>query len=136
MKILVWLTETTEGDLEEIGSGAHMAHAFWKYIRPSERLTPLPVFESYEFLHRRNRRLEESAIIIANHAYLLADWKKLSLFIQSGTVIIDEAHHLPDVIDQSATLFIKSQFTRQGSQADWISRQRRFHSSSAGCGSG
>jgi ATP-dependent DNA helicase DinG len=107
MKILVWLTETTEGDLEEIGSGAHMAHAFWKDIRPSERLTPLPVFESYEFLHRRNRRLEESAIIIANHAYLLADWKKAQPIIQSGNVIIDEAHHLPDVIDQSATLSLR-----------------------------
>lgn len=104
MKVLVWLTETTEGDLEEIGSGAHMAHAFWKDIRPSGRLTPLSVFESYEFLYRRNRRLEEAGIIIANHAYLLADWKKDQPILQSETVIIDEAHHLPDVIDQSATL--------------------------------
>lgn len=108
MKILVWLTETDEGDLEEIGVGSKTPHAFWQEIKPSHRLGPLEAFESVDFLARRQKRLEYSSIIVTNHAYLLADWQSERPMLESDNVILDEAHHFPDVIDQSATLTLRA----------------------------
>lgn len=108
MKILVWLTETTEGDLEEIGIGTRTPHPFWQAVKPSQKLRAMEVFESVEFMSRRQKRLMQSSIIVTNHAFLLSDWQSADPILESETIILDEAHHFPDIIDQSATLTLRA----------------------------
>ncbi|MCC5895810.1 MAG: hypothetical protein JJU16_10140 [Alkalibacterium sp.] len=108
MKILVWLTETDEGDLEEIGVGSRTPHPFWQEIKPSQRVRAMKTFESVDFFARRQKRLESSAIVVTNHAYLLADWQSQDPVLESDNLILDEAHHFPDVSDQSATLTLRA----------------------------
>lgn len=108
MRLLVWLTETTEGDLEEIGIGPKTPHSFWQEIKPTPKLQPLPEFEPIDFLKRREEKLALSAIIVTNHAYLVANGLKEQPPFELNNVILDEAHHFPDVIEQSATLNLRA----------------------------
>lgn len=108
MKIIVWLTETYEGDLEELGVGTKTPHTFWQEVKPSHRIPVMDAFESVDFLARRQNRLAHSSIVVTNHAFLLADWKSEEPILESNTIILDEAHHFPDIIDQSATLTLRS----------------------------
>ncbi|TVP91573.1 helicase C-terminal domain-containing protein [Alkalibacterium sp.] len=113
MRVLVWLTETSEGDLEEIGVGPKTPHPFWQEIKPTPKLHPLPEFEPIDFIKRREEKLASSSIIVTNHAYLVANGLKEQPPFELNNVILDEAHHFPDVIEQSATLNLRvSSLTR------------------------
>lgn len=107
MRLLVWLTETKEGDLEEIGVGPKTPHSFWQEIKQSPKLQPLVEFEAIDFLKRREEKLASAAIIITNHAYLVANGLKEEPPFKLDKLILDEAHHLLDIIEQNATLNLK-----------------------------
>lgn len=107
MRVLVWLSETSEGDLEEIGVGAKTPHPFWQEIKPTPKLQPLAEFEPIDFLKRREDKLSASAIIVTNHAYLVANGFKEKPPFKINKVILDEAHHFPDIIEQNATLNLR-----------------------------
>lgn len=109
MKILVWLTETDEGDLEEIGVGSRLLHHFWQEIKsPYSSLSSSVDFEAFDYLSRRDKRIEQASILVSNHAYLLNEWRNQSDTTLSSTLILDEAHHVPDVIEESATVAFHS----------------------------
>ncbi|WP_368646315.1 helicase C-terminal domain-containing protein [Alkalibacterium putridalgicola] len=105
MKLLVWLTETDEGDLEEIGLGKTLHHPFWNEVKsvPNAKLQ-FKQFEEVDYLARREKRLEQASILVTNHAYLFSEWQHQPDRFSDTKLLLDEAHHVPDVLDQNATV--------------------------------
>lgn len=105
MKLLVWLTETDEGDLEEIGLGKTLHHPFWNEVKsvPNAKLQ-FKRFEEVDYLARREKRLENASILVTNHAYLFSEWQRRPDRFENMKLLLDEAHHVPDVLDQNATV--------------------------------
>ncbi|MGD6803321.1 ATP-dependent DNA helicase DinG [Rossellomorea vietnamensis] len=94
MQILVWLTSTETGDVDELNltSGGRL---FWNRIRHDGwHIKKDPWIGRDFYLHARN--LSKSAdLIVTNHSMLLADLvSERRLLPEYETVIIDEAHHL------------------------------------------
>lgn len=98
MQILVWLTQTQTGDLDEINRGKYAQNSLWDQISivPGEMV--LPQWQGYDFAHQRAIRLEQADVIITNHAYFCHHLFDLKDSFKKMVVIFDEAHHLPAMI--------------------------------------
>lgn len=112
MRVLVWLTETVTGDIDEIGAGGHSSHDFWSEVRIGRSELSKDRMEkwaAYDFFLRAEKRLKQASIIVTNHAFLVQDWKKeQQLFSNVKKLIIDEAHFFPDVIQDAANTSISA----------------------------
>ncbi|MED4352629.1 ATP-dependent DNA helicase DinG [Schinkia azotoformans] len=110
-QILVWLTETSNGDVDEINlsSGGRL---FWNKVKSDSSCCSskeCPWFSRCYYRQKRNAA-EVSDLIITNHALLLSDMKSdFSLIPAYSELVIDEAHHLDDVA--SDHLGIKLDYT-------------------------
>ncbi len=98
-QILIWLTETFDGDVEQLHlpSGGKM---FWTEVR-SDATTCIgkhcPWF-SRCFYHRARNDAYGADVIITNHALLFTDMTQDHQILPSYKhVIVDEAHHLEEV---------------------------------------
>ncbi len=113
MQILVWLTETRTGDLEELNvSGG--GRLFVDRIR--KRFRQMAADEQVADYH--NRLIEEcsySNFIITNHAMLLADVNRAEpLFHSLSGLVVDEAHQFPQIasrIDEVVFSFTNWKYT-------------------------
>lgn len=93
MQILVWLTKTTTGDLEELNvSGG--GQLFVDRIR--NRFRQMAADEQVaDYYSRHMKECGNSNFIITNHAMLLADLNRAEpLFKALGGLVVDEAHQL------------------------------------------
>jgi ATP-dependent DNA helicase DinG len=94
MQILVWLTITETGDVDELNltSGGRL---FWNRLRHDGwHLKKDPWIARDFYLHARNMS-KRADLIITNHSMLLADLVNEGKLLPAyETVIIDEAHHL------------------------------------------
>lgn len=98
MQILTWLTETIEGDVDELNltSGGRL---FWNRVRHTgwflgEDQDP---WKNKDFYLRALKRAEEAGIIITNHSMLVHDMKRKQALIPAHScLIVDEAHHFED----------------------------------------
>ncbi|RIW33122.1 ATP-dependent helicase DinG [Bacillus salacetis] len=94
MQILVWLTTTDTGDVDELNltSGGRL---FWNRIRHDGwHIKKDPWIGRDFYLHARNMS-KKADLIVTNHSMLLSDLVSDGKLLPSyGTVIIDEAHHL------------------------------------------
>lgn len=98
-QLLVWLTETETGDIEELNLSS-AGQRFWKQVE-SEAHSSLnrhcPWF-SRCFYHRSRQQAQEADVIITNHSLLLTDMKAEHRVLPSYQfAVIDEAHHFEDV---------------------------------------
>ncbi|WP_088035628.1 ATP-dependent DNA helicase DinG [Evansella clarkii] len=97
-QILVWLTETETGDVEEL-SLAPRSSRFWQEIA-SDAISctgPDCPWFSRCFYQRAKRLAKEADLIITNHSLVLADSKAEHQIIPGFKhIIFDEAHHLED----------------------------------------
>lgn len=113
MRILVWLTETMTGDLDELGAGGNSTHDFWSDVRVGKTDLPSKTIEKWmelDFYKRAQVRLNQASIIVTNHAFLIQDWKKENkLFANVNKILIDEAHFFPDVVQDASTETISYQ---------------------------
>ena len=108
MRILVWLTETTTGDLSEINAGSHLDLVFWHEIRATKNQYTDDHWKDYDFYERIKEAIKDSEIIITNHHFLAYDWKSDEPVLTNlENLIIDEAHHFSDVATQSNTISLK-----------------------------
>lgn len=108
MRILVWLTETTTGDLTEINAGSYLDLPFWKSIRATRNQLIDNKWAEVEFYERIKENAKNAEIIITNHHFLINDWKNSERIIPSlNQLIIDEAHHFPKVTFENNTTVIK-----------------------------
>jgi ATP-dependent DNA helicase DinG len=96
MQILVWLTRTETGDVDELNltSGGQL---FWNRLRHDGWHLPHskdPWVSKDFYLHAR-KRAQSADIIITNHSMLLSDIiNKGNLIPSFDYLVIDEAHHL------------------------------------------
>lgn len=97
MRLLVWLTQTTTGDLDELQIGS-LSPAYRDQItHHSTRVSQQ--FGAYDFYTRLQHARKHAQFVIVNHAYLA---KHAYEFKNAPYLIVDEAQHLPnDVINVS-----------------------------------
>ncbi|CAM5181660.1 3'-5' exonuclease DinG OS=Ureibacillus acetophenoni OX=614649 GN=dinG PE=3 SV=1 [Ureibacillus acetophenoni] len=91
LQVLIWLTKTETGDLEELnvsGGGA----LFLDKLRKSPDSTTKEN-HSIDYYQRSLEVSESADLIVTNHAMLIADLnRKVPIFQNIGGYIIDEAH--------------------------------------------
>ncbi|MEB1806809.1 MAG: ATP-dependent DNA helicase DinG [Bacillaceae bacterium] len=98
-QILIWLTETTTGDVEELNlpSGGR---SFWLEIQsePNSCSGPQCPWFSRCFYQHAKKMAQKADVIITNHALLFTDVAQNHSIIPSySQAVIDEAHHFEDV---------------------------------------
>jgi ATP-dependent DNA helicase DinG len=98
MQILVWLTETEYGDIDELNlsSGGML---YWNKIKNDETVfLRNKSWLSRDFYMRARKEALESDIIITNHSLLLTDLVTDHKILPEYThVVIDEGHHFMKV---------------------------------------
>ncbi|WP_088102178.1 ATP-dependent DNA helicase DinG [Halalkalibacter urbisdiaboli] len=101
-QILIWLTETEHGDVEELNL-ASGGKAFWFEVQ-SDSNTDLGKYSPWFsrcFYHRARKRAQSAHIIITNHALLFTDLIHEQRLLPAYThVVIDEAHHLEETASE------------------------------------
>ncbi|MBD5808761.1 helicase C-terminal domain-containing protein [Limosilactobacillus fermentum] len=94
-RMLVWLLETTTGDLDELNLNAQQAAYFIEVrhrgVRTLNKQSP---FYQDDFLVRRARQVATANLIITNHAYLVAHPAELGGDDRGAFLVVDEAQHL------------------------------------------
>ncbi|WP_017755549.1 ATP-dependent DNA helicase DinG [Calidifontibacillus oryziterrae] len=101
-QILIWLTETVNGDVDELNlsSGGRI---FWNKVKSDTQSctnSHCPWFSRCFYQLNRNHA-QIAHVIITNHALLLADMKhEYSLLPAYSELVIDEAHHLEDAASE------------------------------------
>ncbi|WP_227936224.1 ATP-dependent DNA helicase DinG [Alkalihalobacillus deserti] len=96
--LLIWLTETDQGDIEELNlpSGGR---GFWFEIQ-SDAASDLGRYSPWFsrcFYHRARKRAQQANLIITNHALLCTDLVHEQRLLPAYThAVIDEAHHLEE----------------------------------------
>ena len=104
LQLLVWLTTTETGDLNELNvTGGGML--FIDKVRKTVRTNGAA--ETIDFFEQAINRARNAEIIVTNHAMLLADmYRKEKVFTDIGGVIFDEAHQLVNAaIQQESRVF-------------------------------
>ena len=102
-RILVWLLQTTSGDMDELNLNAQQSPYFTEIrhhgLRTLSRDNP---FIKDDFLMRRNRQLQHATVVITNHAYLAAHAAEFGHDALRSYLVVDEAQHLSDSILKKA----------------------------------
>lgn len=102
MKVLVWLTQTKTGDFDELHM-TNLNHVFWQEIRHRgiSFLSEKQSFYREDFLRHLYRRVDQSNFLIVNHAFLTQEsLREAPLLPKSDYLLIDEAHHLPEIAEK------------------------------------
>ncbi len=108
MGILVWLTQTVTGDLDELNL-LKLNHLLFQEIkhRGVEHLAAAKSFYQEDFLRHLYAQMKQSNLLIVNHALLAQETqRKEQLIPNSRYLIIDEAHHLPEIMEKVSHLFL------------------------------
>lgn len=126
MQILVWLTQTTTGDLEELNFSTFQ-HPYWQQIRHRglEYLDPENPYYGMDFVRRIAKEVRRCDVIVTNHALLVEDaGHQQPLLPPTRYLVIDEAQQFSRVYQQSAELRLSPlTFTRLRKQVDqWSSK--------------
>ncbi|GAE25043.1 DinG family ATP-dependent helicase YoaA [Halalkalibacter wakoensis JCM 9140] len=96
--LLIWLTETENGDIEELNlpSGGK---GYWYEVQ-SDATSDLGRYSPWFsrcFYHRARKKAQNSNIVVTNHALLCTDLVHDERLLPSYSyVILDEAHHLEE----------------------------------------
>ncbi|WP_186577779.1 ATP-dependent DNA helicase DinG [Aquibacillus kalidii] len=94
--ILIWLTETDTGDIDEIQLPSSGKQFFKRISSESESVVdPRSPWFSRSFYQRIRTKAQKADVIITNHSLLCTDMtSEYQLLPTYKKVIIDEAHHL------------------------------------------
>ncbi|MBO4111772.1 bifunctional DnaQ family exonuclease/ATP-dependent helicase [Streptococcus suis] len=90
MQVLVWLCETTTGDLDELKQKQRY-QAYFDEIAHDGKLEPESLFGGWDFWQRLNQQALSSRLLITNHAYFLNHLKDQDPLMDKRLVVIDEA---------------------------------------------
>ncbi|WP_215141465.1 ATP-dependent DNA helicase DinG [Exiguobacterium qingdaonense] len=101
--VLVWLTETETGDLEELsfpGSATHGPASFKRLIQAdsSSEFGRFDPWYSRDFFTKAVLRSKEADLIVTNHALLFSDLQHQAGILPTDTpLVLDEAHQVEEV---------------------------------------
>ncbi|WP_421409797.1 bifunctional DnaQ family exonuclease/ATP-dependent helicase [Streptococcus suis] len=90
MQVLVWLCETTTGDLDELKQKQRY-QAYFDEIAHDGKLETESLFWGWDFWKRLNQQALSSKLLITNHAYFLNHLKDQDPLMDKRLVVIDEA---------------------------------------------
>ncbi|WP_421434183.1 bifunctional DnaQ family exonuclease/ATP-dependent helicase [Streptococcus suis] len=90
MQVLVWLCETTTGDLDELKQKQRY-QAYFDEIAHDGKLETESLFWGWDFWQRLNQQALSSRLLITNHAYFLNHLKDQGPLMDKRLVVIDEA---------------------------------------------
>ncbi|WP_412557015.1 bifunctional DnaQ family exonuclease/ATP-dependent helicase [Streptococcus suis] len=90
MQVLVWLTETHTGDLDELKQKQRY-QAYFDEIAHDGDLETESLFGGWDFWQRLNQQALSSRLLITNHAYFLNHLKDQDPLMDKRLVVIDEA---------------------------------------------
>ncbi|MGQ7379144.1 bifunctional DnaQ family exonuclease/ATP-dependent helicase [Streptococcus suis] len=90
MQVLVWLTETRTGDLDELKQKQRY-QAYFDEIAHDGNLETTSLFWGWDFWQRLNQQALSSRVLITNHAYFLSHLKDQDPLMDNRLVVIDEA---------------------------------------------
>lgn len=94
MQILVWLTMTKTGDLDELELTNYAAPLFTKIAHPGDARVG-STFAKVDFWNLARMRQEQADILVTNHAYLANHYVD-SIWGPNPYLVIDEAHCFAD----------------------------------------
>ncbi|RVU77559.1 helicase C-terminal domain-containing protein [Lactobacillus xujianguonis] len=94
MQILVWLTETKTGDLDELQLTSYKAPLFVQISHPGDARVGSKFAEA-DFWNLARARQEAADILVTNHAYLANHYMD-TIWGQNPYLVIDEAHRFTD----------------------------------------
>lgn len=97
MRILVWLSQTETGDLDELNITSQQLPLFEEIVHHGKLglRSDSPYFK-YDFLRRQEELIQEADFVITNHAFLV---KHASDFVEiNQTLIVDEAQQLVSTV--------------------------------------
>lgn len=93
MQLLVWLTETETGDLDEIGQLYRYQH-FLTDLRHDGNLSFQSLFVTEDFWKRSQERAQTCKLLVTNHAYLVTRLEDNPEFVSDRLLIIDEVQKI------------------------------------------
>ena len=93
MQLLVWLTETETGDLDEIGQLYRYQH-FLTDLRHDGNLSSQSLFVTEDFWKRSQERAQTCKLLVTNHAYLVTRLEDNPEFVSDRLLIIDEVQKI------------------------------------------
>jgi len=93
MQVLVWLTETETGDLDEIGQLYRYQH-FLNDLRHDGNLSSQSLFVTEDFWKRSQERAQTCKLLVTNHAYLVTRLEDNPEFVSDRLLIIDEVQKI------------------------------------------
>lgn len=108
MGILVWLTQTTTGDMDELNL-IRLDHILFQEIRHRgiDYLSADQPFYAEDFLRHLKQKMKQSNVLIVNHAFLAQETQRREPILpQSSFMVIDEAHHLPEIMEKVSSQFL------------------------------
>ncbi|GHP12786.1 diguanylate cyclase [Lentilactobacillus fungorum] len=96
-QILVWLTKTTTGDLDELHLNVEQTPFVWKIQHTGVNwLDPNEPFYQDDFLRYNLKRAETADFIIVNHSYLIRNWQQFKKTTPKPYLLIDETQQFAE----------------------------------------
>ncbi|PYZ98391.1 ATP-dependent helicase DinG [Alteribacter lacisalsi] len=124
-QILVWLTRTKTGDIEELNLSA-AARQFWHEISAGVDDEGSQPWYPRCFYQRARKRVHRADLIITNHALVLSDHQNSAGLLPAyNRCIIDEAHH-----------FEEAASSHLGTHLDYVAYSRIFNETGSIDGAG
>ncbi|KRK73293.1 helicase C-terminal domain-containing protein [Lacticaseibacillus nasuensis] len=96
MRLLVWLTQTTTGDLAELHMTNYRAPLFNRIRHTGQVAAPGDPYQAMDFYARLQAQVARSSMIITNHAYLARHADLLGH--HRPFLVVDEAQHFADQV--------------------------------------
>lgn len=93
MQLLVWLTETTTGDLDEIKQKQRL-ESYFDQLKHDGEVTQSSLFYDLDFWKRSYDKVAQSQLVIINHAYFLERVQDDKDFAKGKVLVFDEAQKL------------------------------------------
>ncbi|WP_407268673.1 ATP-dependent DNA helicase DinG [Radiobacillus sp. PE A8.2] len=127
--ILVWLTETFTGDIDEIQLPSSGKNFFYRISSDAEgHIDVLSPWFSRSFYQKARQRAQKANLVITNHALLCTDLTSEHALLPSyQRAVIDEAHHLESTAAKHFGLkldYVQVQFLLNNigtiNEGDWL----------------
>lgn len=93
MLLLVWLTETESGDLDEIGQ-RHRYQTYLQQVLHDGKLSKKSHFWDTDFWQKGQEKSKRSRVLVTNHAYFLTRLEDDKSIVENRLLIVDEAQKL------------------------------------------
>ncbi|WP_125703425.1 helicase C-terminal domain-containing protein [Lacticaseibacillus daqingensis] len=94
LRLLVWLTQTTTGDLDELHLTNYKAPLFAR-VRHTPGQPATGPYAASDFYQRLLTQVKDATVVVTNHAYLARHFADLQLS-QPPFLVVDEAQHFAD----------------------------------------